>query len=89
MANQLTSFEIIKILDNLVGPVEPVGETNADKSRLTNLKTVIDIIEWGFEQVIEASKAESRPEASMHEIGWNAKNALNIWKRWLDNLFGE
>lgn len=87
---RLESNEIIKVLEVLIGEVEAVGESNADKRRLDNLKTLIDVTNWcldGLEFAMDSGRG--RPEASMHEIGYTAQGALDEYRTWLNNLLGE
>lgn len=81
---KLSSDEIINVIEVLVGSCAPVGETNADKTVMENLKTVIDIGNYCFDKVFLASTACGRQEASMHEIGWTARCAMDEWRSWLE-----
>lgn len=84
---KLSSDEIINVIEALVGSCAPVGETNADKIVMENLKTVIDIGDYCLDKVFLASTACGRPEASMHEIGWVARCVMDDWKSWLEAKF--
>ena len=46
---KLSSDEIINVIEALVGSCVPIGETNADKTVMENLKTVIDIGDYCFD----------------------------------------
>lgn len=83
MESRFESRDIIKLLDLMIGGTEAVGESNYDHTALKNLKTLIDVMDWGLDKVRESSKTYGRPEASMHEVGWNAHFALNTWRDWL------
>ena len=89
MNDRLDSTEIIKVLNNLIGRTEAVGETNTDEVRLRNLKTLIDVTNWCLDGILFASETCGRPEASMHEIGWTAKCALDDYARWLRQVLEE
>lgn len=86
---KLKSNEIIAVIDNLVGPVEAVGESHIDRKILENLRTLIDITNWCLEQTKITSESCGRPEGSMHEIGWTAKCAMDEWKKWLGNVLDD
>ena len=87
MKNPFVSKEIIKLLDNLIGGIEAIGESNADAWRLENLKILIDVTNWCLDNVrLARESGMGRPEASMHEIGWTAQCALDEWKVWLNEL---
>lgn len=81
---KLSSDEIIKLLEVLIGSTAAVGETNADHVVMENLKTVIDIGDYCLDKVFLASITYGRSEASMHEIGWTARCAMDEWKSWLE-----
>lgn len=87
--NKLTSNEIIKLLDVLVGSTEPIGETNYDENVAENLKVVIDICDWCFDGVLYARDYIGRPEASMHKVGFNAQCAMQDWQKWLTEKLEE
>lgn len=86
---KLSSDEIINVIEALVGSCVAVGETNADKTVMENLKTVIDIVDYCLDKVFLASTTCGRPEASMHEIGWTAKCVMDDWKNWLEGKLCE
>ena len=90
MGVKLKSNEITKVLDVLIGDVEAVGETNADKRRLENLKTLIGVTNWcldGLQYAMESG--QGRVEASMHKISYTAQLTLDEYKTWLNELLGE
>lgn len=90
MSDRLTSNEIIKLLRNLIGPVEAVGETNADIVRLNNLKTLIDVTDWCLDGIQFASdSARGRWETSMQEIGKTAIDTLCNYAEWLNEFTAE
>ena len=80
--DKLSGGEIIKLLDNLIGPTEAVGETNADNKIKKNVDTLIDITYWCLDKLIDSSKTADRPEASMKEIGELAQKALDEYKEY-------
>jgi len=81
---KLSSDEIIRVLEAMIGSTEATGETNADHVVMENLKTVIDVGDYCLDKVFLASTSCGRPEASMHEIGWTARCAMDEWKNWLE-----
>lgn len=85
----LNSQEIIKVLDNLIGQTEAVGDSNVDERRHERLKVLIDVTNWCLDGVQFASSACGRPEGSMHKIGWDAKCALDEWHTWLGEVLSE
>ena len=85
----LKSHEIIKVLDNLIGPTGAVGDSNVDEWRYERLKVLIDVTNWCLNGVQFASSACGRPEGSMHKIGWDAKCALDEWHTRLGEILSE
>lgn len=85
--SKLTSAEIIKVLENLIGQTEAVGETYADEKIMCNLKTLIDVTNWCIDGVYQSSETADRPEWSMHSIGLKAKGALDDWREWINDMF--
>lgn len=86
---KLSSDEIIKLLEVLIGSTAAVGETNMDNKIMENLKTLIDIGDYCLDKVFLASTTCGRPEASMHEIGWAARCVMDDWKNWLEGKLCE
>ena len=80
---KLDSGEIIKLLDNLIGDTEAVGDTWADEKIEKNLKTLIDVANWCIDGVAQSSETKNRAERSMRKIGERAFGALLDWKEWL------
>lgn len=83
MAERMNEHEIIKLLENLIGPVEARGDSSADEKVLKNLKTLIDVTNWCLDSVYQSSWAKNRIEGSMKEIGETAFSALYEWQEWL------
>ena len=84
---KLTSDEIIRLLEVLIGSTAAVGETNMDNEIMENLKTLIDVGDYCLDKLYLASTTCGRPEASMHEIGWTARCVMDEWKNWLEAKF--
>jgi hypothetical protein len=80
---KLDSKEIIKVLDNLIGGTEAVGDAWADQKIEKNLMTLIDVANWCIDGVAQSSETKDRTEWSMRRIGERAFGALLDWKKWL------
>ncbi len=89
MSNKMTASEIIRLLEILIGTTNAVGETNADEQIHKNLQTLIDVVNWGLESIHTSSFTCGRPEYSMHNVGYDAKCALDEWRMWLEDVCGE
>lgn len=80
---RLDSGEIIKLLENLIGATEAVGDSWADEKIEKNLMTLIDVTNWCIDGVAQSSETKNRTEWSMRRIGERAFGALLDWKEWL------
>lgn len=81
---EMTSKEIIKVVDKLIGMTTAVGESNADVQIDANLRKVIDVVDFLLEEVMRSAKTRHRFEDSMRQIGERAFSAMCEWKDWLD-----
>ena len=53
----MTSNEIIRIIDGLIGPTEPLGAIELDEERLQNLKYLIDITNWCLDGILRSAES--------------------------------
>lgn len=81
---KMTSEEIIKLVDELIGETTACGESNADVRIDANLRKAIDVVNFLLEEVIWSAKTRHRCEGSMIQIGERAFSAMCDWKQWLD-----
>lgn len=81
---KLTSNEIIKLLNVLLGSLEPIGETNYDREVSDNLKIVSDISSWCLDRMLIARKYIEKSEYSMSQVGINAECYIKGLKKWLN-----
>lgn len=80
---RMTSQEICKLLDIIVGPTEPVADSAIDVEREENLQTLIDIGNWVLDGLYYAAKHRKEPYYSSHKVGERAYGAMLEWKDWL------
>ena len=80
---RMTSQEICKLLDIVVGPTEPVADSAIDSEREENLKTLIDIGNWVLDGLYCAAKHRKEPYYSSSIVGERAYGAMLEWKDWL------
>ena len=57
-------MELIDVIRKLVGPIEPVGETNADDKRYENLKVMVHLIDIMLSDVDAVSVYKDSPQYS-------------------------
>ena len=90
MTRRFETNEILKLLDALIGKTEAVGETNEDKRRLDNLKTLINVTNWCLDGLEFAmASGWGRPEYSMAKISYTAQHALNEYGKWIAEVLEE
>ena len=70
---------IAEVTKRLIGPVEAVGETNADEKRLANLEAMIEVVDDLLLEIGYAATDKDRQEYSMKAIGQRAQKALDCW----------
>jgi hypothetical protein len=78
MSYQWTTVELVR---KLIGPINPVGETNLDEKRLPRIQEVSELAEDLLGQLVETARFKDRHEASMRRAGEDA------WKC-LENIYG-
>jgi len=70
-------MELIDVVRKLIGPVNPIGETNADDIRFANLKvmgTLVDRLVFG---IAEVASNKDRAEFSMKRAGEYANKLMD------------
>lgn len=88
MRHAMDSDEICKLLDCLIGYTEPVGETNADRTRLHNLKKLIDVVNYCLDGVKRSAEVIGY-EYSVIENKMTAQSALTEWRDWINEVIQE
>lgn len=81
--DKMTSREICKLLDIIVGKTEPIADSTIDNEREENLKTLIDIGDWVLDGLLYAAYHRKDPYYSSHSIGERAYAVMLEWKNWL------
>lgn len=80
---KMTSREICKLLEIVVGETEPIADSAIDDVREENLKTLIDIGEWVLDGLLYAAGHRKDPYYSSQKVGERAYEAMLVWKDWL------
>lgn len=79
----MTSAEIIKLLDILIGRVEATGNEFADGQIEKNLMKLIDVVNDCLNSVMFAAETRHSLEDSERRIGERAFAAMAEWNEWL------
>lgn len=75
-------INVYGVVSKLIGKVDPIGETNEDKRRLENLKTMFEIVDKLTDD-IEWVRSHNK---DCHE--WSRKNASEEAEKYLARLYG-
>ena len=68
----MTPSEILELVKELVGPIEPVGETEMDHVRLGNLRKMIAVTNMLLFQIDAVVHYKENYQASMKKAGSTA-----------------
>ena len=80
---KMTSREICKLLEVVVGETEPIADSAIDDVREENLKTLIDIGDWVLDGLLYAAEHRKDPYDSSRKVGERAYATMLEWKEWL------
>jgi hypothetical protein len=62
----MSEYDVIK---KLIGPIEPIGETNEDNRRLVNLQKMSEVVGAMLDDIVNVIKNKHRMEYSMKIAG--------------------
>lgn len=62
-------MDIHEIVKKLIGPIDPVGETNTDNKRFENLKVMCDLVDKLLTDIDRVIPNKRRAEYSMKRAG--------------------
>ena len=79
----MTSKEICKLLEIVVGNTEPIADSAIDPTREENLETLIYIGDWVLDGLLCAAEHRKDPYYSSRTIGERAYAMMIEWKEWL------
>ena len=75
---------ILKVTRNLIGEIEPCGNSVVDRERTQNLDKLIYIIDELLYDVEKVAVNKNRHEGSMRMMGEKAHKALNDYWSWIE-----
>ena len=79
----MTSAEIIKLLDILIGRVEATGNEITDEQIEKNLMKLIDVVNGCLDSMMFAAETRHNLGYSERRIGERAFAAMAEWNEWL------
>ena len=62
-------MEYYEIVKKLIGPIDPIGETNEDNDRYENLKEVTDLVDKLLFDIVQVALQKDRGEYSISRAG--------------------
>ncbi len=78
---------IIEVIDNLIGKVEPQGETSTDDKRFENLQKLCEVLDHYSVIITDVSRHKNRKEYSIKRAGEFAdkfiKETVEYYKEYL------
>lgn len=74
--SDLSAPNIVNVLNCMIGPVEPVGDSYLDKERMANVQKLEHVAEHVIGKLLGLTKYVARPEDSMWRIGNDAAEFL-------------
>lgn len=75
--NIFTMDEIIKILEHLIGEIEPIADSHIDEKRLCNLELWCDVADYMLARIYKVANDESLKDyASANSIILEARRGL-------------
>lgn len=89
MKDKLKSHDINMVVDELVGDIMPIGETNHDNMAYDNLLTYIEVVTGCLERIYEVAEYHDRTEWSMQRSGREALKYLSKLNTDLSELCSE
>ena len=72
-------MDVYEVAKKLLGPIEPVGETNADAKRYENLEATINLVAKLMSDLSQLTNYAYRPEASMKKAGLKALSFIEFY----------
>ena len=70
-------MELIDVVNKLIGPITPMGDSNIDSTRFENLKATTELIEQLVNDVTWVAGYQDQPEHSVKRAGKFAAASLD------------
>lgn len=86
MKEEMTADEIIRVVDRLIGGVEPTGDANVDKQIQKDLEKTIDLIWYLIDGVRRSATYINSYEYSVRMVAQTATGALHELMDWIRSM---
>lgn len=87
--SKLSSNDIANIVMKLNGEIEPIGESNTDGKRCTNLISLENTIGILLNEMSDVCKYSNRPEYSMSKAGTQSLHWLRELYEWIGDVLSD
>lgn len=86
--SKIEASAILAVTRELIGDVEPCGDSAIDRKHAQNLDKLICVVDALLNDVIEVKQvSEGRAEGSIREMGEKAKKELIGWHDFIEEYF--
>lgn len=85
----MDSETVIKVIDALIGRIEPYGSSHIDKERTENLEVLLEVMDNYIAKIDNVVKYRNRPEYSMRNMGEMAYDWFLDLKGYVDEFMKE
>lgn len=75
--------EITKLMNVMIGGTEPYADSAIDLKIDSNLRTLIDVVNWCLDGIYDAARYRKSEYRSAMDIGERAYASLLQWKDWI------
>ena len=87
--NRLTEEELWKVVDNLIGDIEPIGETNHDNLSFEQLNLAMFLVDRYIDIFAGMLEYRSRPEYSVKRSGDAVLEYIKDLREWFNRFLPE
>ena len=87
--NRLSSQEIIKVTNALIGKTTAVGDSRADEMIMKNLKVAIDLTNWLLDGIADSARTRHNYNDSMRNVGETAFSSMCEWKDFIETTIND
>ena len=70
-------MELVDIVRKLVGPIDPIGETNSDANRFANLQVMTNLVDKLIGDIDRVASNKDRAEYSIQKAGKYANKFMD------------
>ena len=82
--DKLTSDEIFKVVNSLIGETDACGDSAVDRKNLNNLNTLIEVTDMCLDKIAHSALTSNSEYGSSREIGKTALKYLADSAEWFN-----